>query len=92
MPIIPELHDSASSVMLALPSGVIGSRPVENETEWRFILPHLSCHTVHLSQFIDQTVSVCNEDKITHSIKRFCREELDLSNGADLPRMLRHSK
>ena len=58
MPIIPELHDSTSSVMLALPSGVIGSRPVENETEWRFILPHLSCHTVHLSQFIDQTVSV----------------------------------
>ena len=46
MPIIPELHDSAFSVMLALPSDVIGSRPVENETELRFILPHLSCQTV----------------------------------------------
>ena len=63
MPIIPELHDSVSSVMLALSNGVIGSRPVENETEWRFILPHLSCHTVHLSQFMDQTVSV-------YSVKR----------------------
>ena len=36
MPIIPELHDSASSVMLALPSGVIRSRPVESETERRY--------------------------------------------------------
>ena len=41
---------------------------------------------------LTKTVSVCNEGKITHSIKSFCREELDLSNGAGLPRMLRHSK
>ena len=58
-----EVYDSASSVMLAPSSDVIRNHCVENDTEWRFILPHLSCHTVHLSKFIDQTVSV-------YSVKR----------------------
>ena len=87
-----EVYDSASGVMLALSSDVIRNRFVENDTEWRFILPHFSRHIIPPSQFIGRTVSVCNEDKTTHSMKRFRREELDLCNGAGLPRLLRLSK
>ena len=87
-----EVYDSASSVMLALSSDVIRNRFVENDTEWRFVLPHFSRHIIPLSQFIGQTVSVSNEDKTTNSVKRFFLEELDLSIGAGLPRMLRLSK
>ena len=86
------VYDSASCVMLALSSDVIRKRFVENDTEWRFVLPHFSRHIIPLPQFIGKTVSVCNEDKTIHSMKRFRREELDLSNGAGLPHMLRLSK
>ena len=86
------VNDSSSSVMLALSSDVIRNRLVENDTEWRFVLPHFSRHIIPLPQFIGETVSVCNEDKTTHSMKRFRREELDLCNDAGLPRMLRLSK
>ena len=82
-----EVYDSASSVMLALSSDVIRNRCVDNDTEWRFVLPHFYRQIIPLSQFIGKTVSVCNEDKTTNSMKRFCREALDLSIGAGLPRM-----
>ena len=72
------VYNSASSVLLALSSDVIRNRCVESDTEWRFVLPHFSRHIIPLSQFIGQTVSV-------YSVKRFCREELDLSNGAGFP-------
>ena len=74
---VVELHDSASSVMLALPSDVIRGRLVRNEAEWRFVLPHLSCHIVPHSQFIDKTVSLCIEDKTTNSVECFCGKQLD---------------
>ena len=63
--------------MLALPNDVIRDDLVQSEAEWRFVLPHLSCHAVASSQFIGNTVSVCIEDKTTDSAKRFFREELD---------------
>ena len=69
--------------MLALSRNVIRNRFVENDTEWRLVLPHFSRHIIPLSQFIGKTVSVCNKDKTSNSMKRFCREELDLSIGAD---------
>ena len=37
--------------------------------EWRFVLSHLSCHTVPPSQL--------NEDKTTNSAECFCHKELD---------------
>ena len=76
-----EPPDSASSVMFALPSDINRGRFVQSEAEWRFILPHLSCHTVPFSRFIGNTVSVCIEDKTTNSMKRFSREELDFGIG-----------
>ena len=57
--------------MLAMPGNFVRSRPVQSETEWRFVLPHLSHHTVSPSQFFGKTVSV----------KCFCRDELDLGMG-----------
>ena len=61
-----ELPDSAPSVMLALPNDVIRDDLVQSEAEWRFVLPHLSCHAgCVLTEFIGNTVSVCIEDKTT---------------------------
>ena len=80
-----EVYDSASSVMLAPSSDVIRNHCVENNTEWRFVLPRFSLHIIHLSQFIGKMVSVCNEDKTTNSVKRFYHEELDLSKCVGLP-------
>ena len=76
---LEKLYDSASSVAFAMPGNFIRGRLVHSKREWRFVLPHLSRHIIPLSQFIDQTVTV-------YSVKRFCREELDLGIGAGFPR------
>ena len=62
-------------------SNFITSRLVESETEWRFVLPHLSRHIVPPSQLIGETVSVCDKDKTTNSLERFRCEELDFGIG-----------
>ena len=76
-----ELHDFASSVMLALPGDIIRDRLVRSKTEWLFVLPHLSCHVVPPSQFNGKTVSVCVENKTTDSAEVFFHKELDFGIG-----------
>ena len=76
-----ELHDSACSVVPAVPGNFIRGRLVQSEAEWRFVLPHLSCHVVPPSQLIGKTVSVRVKDKTTNSAERFCRKELDFGIG-----------
>ena len=52
--------------MLAMSSNTIRTRPVESETEWRFVPPHLSDHVVPSAQLFGKTISVYVEDKTTN--------------------------
>ena len=73
-----ELHDATFNVMLAMRGNFIRRRPVQSETEWRCVLPHLSCHVVPPAQLVSKKVSEGIED---NSAERFCCKELDFGTG-----------
>ena len=85
------LHDfNTETLLLAMPGNFIRSRPVQSETEWRFLLPHLSRHTVVLTTSLpshslffhislrQNAPSFPNSLTKTVSVNCFCREKLDL--------------
>ena len=64
-----------------MPGNFVGSSLVQSETEWRFVLPHLSRHVVPPSQLIGKAVPKCVEDKATNSAERVRCKELDFCIG-----------
>ena len=75
-----EVYDFVSIVILTIPYNFIRSRHVQSETEWRFVLPHLSCYVVPPAQLVSKN-SEGIEEKTTNAEERFCCKELDFGIG-----------
>merc|ERR1719326_339937 len=74
-----ELHDTTTSVVLAMPDDLFLGGLVEAEAEWSFILPHFSCHIVTSTKLIGEPLTVGIEDQTAHTSESLCSKELDLS-------------
>ena len=75
--ILIKLHDSASRVTFAKPSNFIRSSPC-SERDGTKVCSSTSLQSHSSSfQFIGKTVSVCVEDKTTHSAEYFWHKEID---------------
>merc|ERR1740123_1404060 len=73
-----ELHDTTSSVVLAMPMDFIGGGLVQTESERRLALPHLASHIVSTAQFIRKPLAIRIQDQTSDTTQCFSRKKLDL--------------
>merc|ERR1712241_1573799 len=73
-----ELHDTTSSVMLAMPMDFIGGGLVQTESEGRLVLPHFTSHVVSPAQFIRKPLPIRIQDQTSDTTQCLSRKKLDL--------------
>eukprot|EP00438_Fugacium_kawagutii_P030997 Skav203573 [mRNA] locus=scaffold3576:299476:300856:- [translate_table: standard] len=76
-----ELHDTAAGVVLAVPNDLIGSSLVQDQSERRLGLPHLTSHIVSAAELIAEALTIGIDHQATHSTESLSSQELDLGLG-----------
>mmetsp|Transcript_44393 Transcript_44393/g.70288 ORF Transcript_44393/g.70288 Transcript_44393/m.70288 type:complete len:221 (-) Transcript_44393:110-772(-) len=74
-------HDAATGVVFAMPDDLVRGSFVENQSERRFVLPHLTCHIITAAKLITNALALLVQNETSNATQSLGGKELDLRIG-----------